>query len=114
MLVDKKSDFKMPKADTEPYLSTGSLSNQSDALTEIRIKNPKQLIITHANINSPRNKFDQLKILVIDKISMVVVTESKLDDTLPDSQFHIPGYKVPFRKDGNKLGGGIIVFLRDD
>ena len=104
----------MQKVDTEPYLSTNSLSNQSDALTEIRIKNPKQLIIAHLNINSLRNKFDQLKILVQDKIDILVVTESKLDDTFPDSQFHIPGYKVPFRKDRNKLGGGIIVFVRDD
>ena len=38
-----------------------------------------------------------------------MVTKSKLDP-----QFHIPGYKVPFRKDTNKLGGGIIVFVRDD
>ena len=35
----------MQKVDTELYLSTDSLSNQSDAVTEIRIKNPKQLII---------------------------------------------------------------------
>ena len=57
----------MQKVDTEPYLSTNSLSDQSDALTEIRIKNPKQLVITHLNINSLRNKFDQNKILVQDK-----------------------------------------------
>ena len=49
----------MQKVGAEPYLSTDSLSNQSDALTEIRIKNPKQLIIAHLNINSLRNKFDQ-------------------------------------------------------
>ena len=86
----------MQKVDTEPYLSTNSLSNQSDALTEIRTK--------YLNIiNSLRNKFDQLKILVHDKIDMLVVTDRKLDDTFPDSQFHIPGYKVLFRKDRNKL-----------
>ena len=66
----------MQKVDTEPYLSTNSLSNQSDALTEIRIKNPKQLIIAHLNINLLRNKFDQLKILVQDKIDILVVTET--------------------------------------
>ena len=111
ILVHKKSNSKMQKVDTEPYLSANSLSNQSDALTQIRIKNPKQLINAHLNINSLRNKFDQLKILVQD---ILMVTESKLDDTFPDSQFHIPGYKVPFPKDRNKLGGWIIVFVRDD
>ena len=66
------------------------------------------------NINSLRNKFDQLKILIQDKTDILVVTESKIDDMFPDFRFHIPGYKVPFRKDRSKLGGGIIVFVRDD
>ena len=56
MLVDNKSNCKMRKVDAEPYLSTSSLSNQSDALTEVRIKNPKQLIIAHLNVNSLGNK----------------------------------------------------------
>ena len=63
------------------------------------------------NINLLRNKFDQLKILVQNKIDNLVITESKLDDTFPDSQFHTPGYEVPFRKDRNKLGRGILVFV---
>ena len=104
----------MLKVDSEPYLSTDSFSNQSDALTEVRIKNPKQLIIVYLKINSSKNKFDQLKILVQDKIDSLVVTEIKLDDTFPNSQFHMPGYKIPFCKDRNKLGGGIIAFVRDD
>ena len=81
-------------------MSTDSLSNQSDALTEIRIKNPKHLIIAHLNINSLRVKFDQLKMLVQYKTNILVVTESKHDDTFPDSEFHISVYKVPFRNIG--------------
>ena len=65
-------------------------------------------------INSLRNKFDQLEILIQDKTDILVVTESKIDDMFPDFRFDIPGYKVPFRKDRSKLGGGIIVFVRDD
>ena len=64
----------MQKVDTESYLSTDSLSNQSDALTEIRIKNSKLLIIAHLNINSLRSKCDQLKTLLQDKINILVVT----------------------------------------
>ena len=40
------------------------------------IKNPKQLIIAHLNINLLRNKFDQLKILMQDKIDILVVTKA--------------------------------------
>ena len=43
-----------------------------------------------------------------------MVTESKVDDTFPDFQFHIPEYKVPFRKDKNNLDGEITDFARDD
>ena len=96
----------MQNVDTEPYLSTDSLSNQSDALTKLRIKNPKQLIIAYLNINSLGKQFNQLKIFVQDKIDILVVTKSKLDDAFPDSHFHIPGYKVPSPKDKNKLGVG--------
>ena len=66
------------------------------------------------NINSLRNKFDQLKILVQDKIEILVLTRNKLVDTFPGFEFHIPGHKVPFRKDKKKLGGRIKVFLRAD
>ena len=48
------------------------------------------------------------------EIDIAVVTESKLDDTFPDSQFYTPGCKVLFRKDRNKLHREIIVFVRDD
>ena len=47
-------------------------------------------------------------------IEIDMVTESKLDDTFLDSQFYIPECKALFRKDRNKLHGGIIVFVRDD
>ena len=90
----------MQKADTEPSLSTNSVSNKSDALTEIRIKNPKQLIIAHLNINSLRNKFDQLKILVQDKIDILLVTENKLDDTFPILSFIYQHIKYLFVKIG--------------
>ena len=82
ILDDNKSTFKMQKVDSESYLSTESLWNQFDALTEIRIENPKQLIVAHLNITSLRDKFDQLKILVQDKIDILVVIESKLDDNV--------------------------------
>ena len=41
ILVDNKSNSKIQKVDTEPYLSTEYLPNQSDGLTKIRIKNTK-------------------------------------------------------------------------
>ena len=48
------------------------------------------------------------------KVDIIVIAESKLDHTFPDSSFRISGYNKPFRKDRNRNGGGILVFIRDD
>ena len=42
------------------------------------------------------------------------ITETKIDNTFPTSQFIIKGYTKPFRIDRNDKGGGIILFIRED
>ena len=44
----------------------------------------------------------------------LVITETKLDSTFPEKQFYVPGYKKPFRKDRNKNGGGVMIYVRED
>ena len=39
-------------------------------------------------------------------IDILIIGESKLDDTFPSSQFLIDGYAEPFRRDRNVQGGG--------
>ena len=46
-------------------------------------------IIGNLNINSLPNKFDELKVLVNGMLDVLIITETKLDDTFPVSQFHI-------------------------
>ena len=91
-----------------------STSSQSNFLVNLRKKYFNHLIIGNLNINSLPNKFEDLKILVKGKVDVVVITESKLDHTFPDSLFRISGYNKPFRKHRNRNGGGILVFIRDD
>ena len=43
-----------------------------------------------------------------------MISESKLDDSFPDSQFLIEGFGKPFRLDRNRNGGGIMLFIRSD
>ena len=57
----------------------------------------KNTIIGHLNINSVRNKFDNLHNLV-KAFDIFLFSESKLDNTLPINQFATGGYKV-FRRD---------------
>ena len=45
---------------------------------------------------------------------ILIITDTKLDDTFPLSQFHIDGFSTPYRSDKNRNGGGIIIYIRED
>ena len=45
-------------------------------------------------------------------IDISMITETKLDDTFPVSQFEIDGFSTPFRLDRNKNGGDILLYIR--
>ena len=72
------------------------------------------LILANLNINSIRNKFDLLKDLIKDNIDILILTETKLDESFSESQFLIQGYSKPFRLDRNANGGGVMVYVRED
>ena len=52
--------------------------------------------------------------MVKGKVDIIFIVENKLDHTFPESSFRTSGYNKPFRKDRNRNGGGILVFIRDD
>ena len=83
-------------------------------LRNIRLSNVNRIIIGQLNINSLRNKFDAIKGIIKGNIDILIITESKLDDTFPMNQFFIEGYSPPFRADRDRNGGGIIIYIRDD
>ena len=43
-----------------------------------------------------------------------MISETKLDEIFPSSQFFLDGYSVPFRLDRNENGGVILLYIRDD
>ena len=43
-----------------------------------------------------------------------MISETKLDESFPPSQFLLNGYSVPFRFDRNGIGGGILLYIRED
>ena len=68
----------------------------------------------HLNINSVLTKIDQVRIIA-QKTNVAVfgLSESKIDNSVPDNEINIPGYKV-LRADRNKHGGGVLCYIRDD
>ena len=43
-----------------------------------------------------------------------MVSQTKIDDTFPESQFLIEGFSKSFRLDRTAKGGGILLFIRED
>ena len=89
--------------------------NPVNILKKIKLSNVNRLVIGHININSLRNKFESLKMLIIGNIDILVITESKLDESFTTQQFAIEGYLLPYRIDRNEnAGGGVIIYVRED
>ena len=82
-------------------------------LSKLRASNPNRPIIGHLNVNFLASKFELLKDLIKDKLDILVVTETKIDDSYPTAQFNIDGFSSPFRLDRNKFGGGVIVYVKE-
>ena len=95
-------------------VSLTSDKNAIKELKDIRVANLNNVIIGQLNINSLRNKFSSLIELVHGNIDILILTETKLDHTFPEKQFYIPGYKKPYRRDRNKDGGGVMIYIRED
>ena len=77
----------------------------STILAKLRAKNPNRPIIGHININFLGSKFESLKELIKDKLDILVINETKIDESFPTAQFKIDGFSTPFRLDRNKHGG---------
>ena len=79
----------------------------------MRNKNLNRLLFAHININSIRNKFDQVLAGIKNNIDVLMISETKLDSTFPKMQFHFEEYCV-YRLDRNEHGVGILVYVRED
>ena len=65
-------------------------------------------------MNYLRNKFEQLSTMINGNIDKFMISETKLDETLPAAQFSLQGCCDPYRFDRNRNGGGIILYIRED
>ena len=79
----------------------------------MRRKNLNRPIIGHININFLESKFEALKLLIENILNVLVVTETKIDESYPTSQLEINGFGTPFMLDRNKHGGGFMIYVRD-
>ena len=74
-------------------------------LSDIRQMNSNRLAIPQLNINSLRKKFTSLSTMIKDNVDILLISEAKIDSSLPTVQFNIDGYTI-YRRDRNGNGGG--------
>ena len=73
-----------------------------------------ELIFTHLNINSIRNKFEKLISQVKGTVDVLMISEIKIDGSFPIASFLVDGFSQPYRIDRNSSGGGIILYIREE
>ena len=62
----------------------------------LKYRYPSNPFIAYLNINFLQNKIDPLReILHKTPLEIVCIDETKLDDSFPDQQFKIEGYRFP-------------------
>ena len=105
-MADDKADCALEKGnDSEDF---------KYYLSSLRRKNLNRVILAQLNINSIRNKFHLLAEGIKGKVDVLMISETKTDETFPSKQFYIEGFTPPYRLNRNCYGGGILVYVRED
>ena len=83
-------------------------------LKHLRKEIPYRVITGHININSIRNKFESVEKYVGDNLDILMVSETKINDSFPESQLLMEGFSTPYRLGRTVKGGGILLYIRQD
>ena len=112
-----KTDL-LPGLNVENSEANSTVENGANEFIEylqnLRTETSGNLLIGHLNRNSIRNKVDMLSYMIGNKTDVLIISESKLDDTFPTSQFVIDRFTEPFRLDRTRNGGGILLYVEND
>ena len=78
----------------------------------LRCKNPSKLNFAYLNINSVRNKFENLIEIINENVDIFTIAETKLDSSFHTAQFQIKDYYSPFCLDITNKSGGLLVYIK--
>ena len=92
----------------------GNFTDAKVGLQEMKSKCPDKLIMGHLNINSFRNKFDALSFIDTNNVDILMIFETKLDDSFPTAQFLLHGFSTRYRLHRNSKSGRILLYIRED
>ena len=79
---------------------------------DLRCKNPSNLNFAYLNVNSIKNKLENLIEIINENVDIFTIAETKLNGSFPTAQFEIKGYYSPFRLDITNKSGGLLVYIK--
>ena len=82
----------------------------------LRLKYAQNLIIAQTNVNPIRNKFELLVPQIASNIDVLMISETKIDESFRTSQFLTDEFLIssPYCLDRNSNGGGILVYFKNN
>ena len=80
----------------------------------MKIHSRVKLIIPHLNINSIRNKFDSIVFIIEKNVDILLISETKLNDSFPSGQFKIYRFSMPCWYGGDSMVRGLLLHVRHD
>ena len=93
-------------------LNPGSVTRHQLNDPKFEAFNSKGLHLIHLNINSLLPKIDELcNIAKCSSTAVIGITETKLGNTVSDSEVTIDGYSI-VRNEKNRKGGGVACYIR--
>ena len=98
-------------------MKKGHNDTNDDKQTNIfkaRLKHPKNVCLSHININSIRNKLDSLFEFTYGLVDFLAISETKLDSSFSTGQFNLPGFRTPYSKDLSAKSGGLLVYVNSN
>ena len=85
-----------------------------NTLQKLRVNNPLKIIAGQLNISSIKNKFNPLCSIFKQKINILLVSATKIDDTFPVAEFCVQGYSTSYKLDRLGKGGRLLLYVRED
>ena len=89
-------------------------NNQSLHSNERNVFRSKGIHLIHLNVNSLLPKIDEIRYIAErTKAAVIGITESKVDESIFQSEIQIDNYDL-FQCDKNRNGGGVACYIRSD
>ena len=87
------------KPETQNTTFKGASKLHKDCISRFKmiiVENFDNIIVGTLNITSISPKFDEFKLMVSGYFDVIIVAETKLDNSFPKAQFCIDGFSVPY------------------